>query len=510
MRITNKIMQNNSLYNLNNNKILQDKLNTQMSTYKKITKPSDDPVIAIRALRLRSTLSEVTQFYEKNIPDAEAWLTVTEGAISCITDIVTDLIDKARDGSNGKLETSDRLKIIEQMKSLRNEIYATGDADYAGRSLFTGYRTGTKLRFQEEENVHYTITEKLTKESISSILYIDKAGLDAVNKTNYDQTVIAEKSVDMYSMDRFRLAYGKLDGTIPEIKYTDENGDEQEITVELAEVEDPDNPPATKPGTADDAYRAMADANQNGERKAIFIPETGEVLLSDALSKELQALPKTTEISVTYDKSKWEKNALRPEHYFVCKDLTNNIDYETPSSEQEISYSVGFNQTLRINTTAAEVYTHDIGREVDELVKLSQQVIDMENLVSTLEGVIENETDVTKKEAAQKNLDAANKALTFLRGEKLQTTFEHGITNMQGYLEQTTLAITNCGTRSARLELVKSRLETQQTSFKSLVSENEDIDITQVAIEFESSQVAYNAAMLATGKVVQNSLLDFL
>lgn len=31
MRITNKIMQNNSLYNINNNKILQDKLSTQMS-----------------------------------------------------------------------------------------------------------------------------------------------------------------------------------------------------------------------------------------------------------------------------------------------------------------------------------------------------------------------------------------------------------------------------------------------------------------------------------------------
>ena len=36
MRMTNKIMQNNSLYNINNNKELQDKLSTQMSTKKKI------------------------------------------------------------------------------------------------------------------------------------------------------------------------------------------------------------------------------------------------------------------------------------------------------------------------------------------------------------------------------------------------------------------------------------------------------------------------------------------
>ena len=38
MRITNKIMQNNSLYNINNNKITEDQLNTMMSTGKKDNK----------------------------------------------------------------------------------------------------------------------------------------------------------------------------------------------------------------------------------------------------------------------------------------------------------------------------------------------------------------------------------------------------------------------------------------------------------------------------------------
>ena len=62
MRITNKIMQNNSLYNINNNKILQDKLSTQMSTQKAITRPADDPVGAVLALRRRSSVSELTQY----------------------------------------------------------------------------------------------------------------------------------------------------------------------------------------------------------------------------------------------------------------------------------------------------------------------------------------------------------------------------------------------------------------------------------------------------------------
>ena len=63
MRITNKMMSGNSLANINTNKEYLDKLNNQMATEKKITRPSDDPIVAIRALRLRSNLSEITQYY---------------------------------------------------------------------------------------------------------------------------------------------------------------------------------------------------------------------------------------------------------------------------------------------------------------------------------------------------------------------------------------------------------------------------------------------------------------
>ena len=49
MRITNKIMQRNNLSNINTNKVYQDKLSTQMSTQKKVNRPSDDPVEIGRA-----------------------------------------------------------------------------------------------------------------------------------------------------------------------------------------------------------------------------------------------------------------------------------------------------------------------------------------------------------------------------------------------------------------------------------------------------------------------------
>ncbi|MBP3206414.1 MAG: flagellar hook-associated protein 3, partial [Lachnospiraceae bacterium] len=147
MRITNKIMQRNNLSNINTNKIYQDKLSTQMSTQKKINKPSDDPVVAIRALRLRSSVTEITQYYSKNIPDAESWLNVTEDALKNLSQVMTSMIEQCTRGANGDLKNADREIILEQMKALGEEVYATGDADYAGRYVFTGYRTDTSLSF---------------------------------------------------------------------------------------------------------------------------------------------------------------------------------------------------------------------------------------------------------------------------------------------------------------------------------------------------------------------------
>ena len=130
MSITNKIMQNNSLYNINNNKVTEDQLNTMMSTGKKINRPSDDPVIAIRALRLRSNVTQLSQYYEKNAKDAESWIQVTADALSTITDVLTDCVKQSTKGASKDLTLDDLDTIITQMDALSKEYYSTGNVEY--------------------------------------------------------------------------------------------------------------------------------------------------------------------------------------------------------------------------------------------------------------------------------------------------------------------------------------------------------------------------------------------
>lgn len=522
MRMTNKIMQNNSLYNINNNKILQDKLSTQMSTQKKLTRPSDDPVIAIRALRLRTSVSELSQYYEKNAPDAESWLSVTEKALGTVTSVLTDMIKQATKGANKDLGVEDLNIIAEQMKSLRDEYYCTGNVDYAGRYVFTGYRTDTTLSFTEEVEAQnpqpkYSITEQVKIGEFDSINYTERGVLDGINKNNYGEAkydTVIEQDIKNGDIHRLRLSYDTIsDATDPTVKYKKADG--TEVTLQGIQ---------TVSTTADpDPYSQMLAANEANTELTIFVPETGELLFSDAAYNKIEKDVTTeTEFQVTYEKTSWKDGDLRPEHYFACTATTKNDDgtdkvvnynQEYLNGEEEsqiIEYDVGYNQKIRVNTTAREAFTHGIDRDIDDLetalASLTEIGATVEDLKAVLAGLEEGTPEYKK---VQKQLDAANKAYDYER-EKVHSMFEDTISSMQSYLDDTNVVVTDNGTRSSRLELVSNRLMDQKTTFQTLQSENEDVDIAEVVVQLTSTELTYESALMATGKIMQTSLMNYI
>ena len=529
MRMTNKIMQNNSLYNINNNKILQDKLSTQMSTQKKITRPSDDPVIAIRALRLRSSVSELSQFYEKNAPDAESWLEVTGKALETVTDVLTDLSAKANKAANKDLKSEDLQIYVEQMKSLRNEFYSTGNVDYAGRYVFTGYRTDTTMSFTEEVEEmpdgypRYEITEQNTIGSFDTINYTNVAELDGLDRNNYDSTDkkdVVEQDVVNGDIHRMRLAYDDLqkDAGVT-IQIMNQDGTTVNTTISPTTVSTTTLP--------DGPYDQLLAANEAGTELTIFVPETGEVLFSDAAYAKLETTINgiagvDTEIRATYTKDEWRDGDLRPEHYFSCKGttvdkdgnektITYNEEYLQGEEEsQVIEYDVGYNQSIRVNTTAKEVFTHNLDRDIDDLEKELEELLKIEKTQEELTSVLEGlEEGTAEYDQVKDQLDAANKAYSYIR-EGIHNTFEKTITKMQKHLDTTNVAITDNGTRSQRLELIGNRLMEQKTTFETLQSENEDADIAEVAVKLTSTELTYEAALMATGKIMQTSLMNYI
>ncbi|MCQ2520774.1 MAG: hypothetical protein MJ105_00210 [Lachnospiraceae bacterium] len=504
MRITNKVMQNNALTNINRNKELTDQLNTQLATGKKILRPSEDPVVAIRALRLASDVNDVNQYYKKNVPDAKSWLELTESAAKTSISVIKDLIEKCEKGSSDTLTTDDRKIIINAMKELKNEVYATGDADYAGRYIFTGYRTDTSLKFPEATTQDYHITQKFNYMDVEEKSFISTGALGEINEQNYENTgsaLASETDVQETKYYRIQLAYDNLmDAGTGSLNVTDKAGAVTSFTTT----------------TETDAEAAYAQA-QTDDDAVIFVPSTGELVLGKNAYEQMKNVDNTA--TFDYHKEKWEKGDLRPQHYFACETtdpivgvIPYNEDYPTTGTlGQEIKYQVGFNQHIQINSYPEEIFKHGIGRDVDEVVDLADKLTDIENVVAKLEAMQKDEANYDTDQLANigKDLDAAKKAQTYLR-DQLQKTFSHYITKMQGYLNSANEALTTIGNRASRLELVENRLEDQSTTFRTLQSENEDVDETEVAVQLSSTQVSYQAALSATADMIQKTLLDYL
>lgn len=151
MRITNSMMISNMLNILGKNEERLSKYQNQLDTGKKISRPSDDPVVAARALKLRTDLSKVEQF-QKNIDDAQSWVDATDSALAEIGDILKrakEISVEAANGTNTEDETRD---IGQEMKQLRVQLVHLANTTYAGRYLFSGFKTDQKLVNDDEQS----------------------------------------------------------------------------------------------------------------------------------------------------------------------------------------------------------------------------------------------------------------------------------------------------------------------------------------------------------------------
>lgn len=548
MRITNKIIQNNSVNNINLNKTLQDKLNTQMATEKKINRPSEDPVVAIRALRLRTNVSQVTQYYSKNIPDANSWLELTEDALSTTADVLTDMIENVSKGVSEKLTDQDRKSILDALSAFKDEVYSTGNADYAGRSLFTGYRTESTLMYEASETRKMQITEQLTVADIDDVTYVNSGFLNGLNSSNYstgtyntgtydhatntattqtnNNSDIKEQDIAESSIKRIRLAYDNLENSKVTVALYNKASTADKVSEKYDKKLEPVN---MSRDSVPSPYQVISDANEAGKDYMVLIPETGELLISDSVYNKLAALNddittptiNEAELRITYEKSTWDKGDLRPEHYFACIDKSKDDPIKYNSSylegikeKQAIEYDVGTSQTVRVNTTADEVFTHAIGRDTEDLINVLNETIAMQDTIDRLTEA-QKALDTTSVDYTgnynilQSQIDAANKALTYLE-EKRVNMFKQGITRMQNHLNAANTATTACGTRGSKLALVENRLMSQKTNFETLESENENVDISEVAIQLKSAMLTYDAALMSTSKVLQTSLMNYI
>ena len=153
MRITNNMLINNMMHNLSNNLTRTQKYQYQLATGKKIRLPSDDPIVAAKALKLRTDVSEIQQF-KRNTDDAINWMDITESTLNQITELVHRMREITNQAANGTNTAEDVEKIKAEAEHLKKQLIDLANITYAGRYIFSGFKTDKPLL---DENGNFNI-----------------------------------------------------------------------------------------------------------------------------------------------------------------------------------------------------------------------------------------------------------------------------------------------------------------------------------------------------------------
>jgi len=140
MRITTNMISNSYLTNLNTNLSALNLYQTQLSTGKRITKLSDDPVGVLGSMDARVKLARLTQ-YQKNVDSAKDALKSAETALNELNSSLQTAYERALQASTDTVSDSDRAAIAEEIKQLRDNVLSVGNTKVSNRYLFGGYNS---------------------------------------------------------------------------------------------------------------------------------------------------------------------------------------------------------------------------------------------------------------------------------------------------------------------------------------------------------------------------------
>ncbi|HDM8223049.1 TPA: flagellar hook-associated protein FlgL [Vibrio campbellii] len=113
----------------------------QMATGNRLTKLSDDPMASIKLLNLERENSAIGQ-YQSNIANLKTTLSAQETHLDSVNESLKSVRDLVLWGANGTLTDEDRSGMVIELKSYRDSIESSFNAqDEEGHYLFSGTQT---------------------------------------------------------------------------------------------------------------------------------------------------------------------------------------------------------------------------------------------------------------------------------------------------------------------------------------------------------------------------------
>ena len=137
MRITNRMINNNYLSNLNSNLEELTNLNQKVSAGRSYLKASENPAAALKAYQVRQNLSRIS-LYQNNVGEANSIMTEVETALMELSNTITNVTENVTRGRSGNYNEKDRANIAEVLKNFQFEFFDIANYRSADKYVFGG------------------------------------------------------------------------------------------------------------------------------------------------------------------------------------------------------------------------------------------------------------------------------------------------------------------------------------------------------------------------------------
>jgi flagellar hook-associated protein 3 FlgL len=135
------MLTNNSMRNLSSSYARMGQLQDQLATGKKITKPSDDPVVAMKGMFYRSNLTSIEQ-YKRNLSELYLWMDNSEAGIDQANQGLQRVRELTLQGKNGTLSEEDKKAVAVEIEQIKKDLVGVAETKVAGRYIFHGTDIG--------------------------------------------------------------------------------------------------------------------------------------------------------------------------------------------------------------------------------------------------------------------------------------------------------------------------------------------------------------------------------
>lgn len=144
MRVTQSMLSNNMLRNLNNSYNKMSTLQDQLATGSKLNRPSNDPVGSVKAMGYNSILTKNARF-TRNITEVTSYLEASDSALSLVGSGLQRVKELTVQAATDTVSDSDREAIRAEIDQIRQQFRDVANTQVGDKYIFSGSKTLSPL-----------------------------------------------------------------------------------------------------------------------------------------------------------------------------------------------------------------------------------------------------------------------------------------------------------------------------------------------------------------------------